>query len=242
MQKIKDIRDKFVELYKNKEFVLDKNGGSVIELIGESFEVDDTHIFMKPNLEYIEREIQWYESQSLNVKDIPGGPPKIWQQVSDKDGFINSNYGWCIYSAQNSYQYKNTLEELKKNTSSRRATMIYNRPNMWMQYNLNGRSDFMCTFATQHFIRNGVLITHVTMRSCDSIFGFRNDASWQWYVTVKLFNDLKEAGIELKDRKIIWTCGSLHVYDKQYYLVDHYIKTGETHITKEEYDKLYIFC
>jgi len=35
MQTIKDIRNKFAELYKNQDFIVDKNGGKVIELIGE---------------------------------------------------------------------------------------------------------------------------------------------------------------------------------------------------------------
>lgn len=239
MQRVKDIRDKFAELYKNEDFVVDKNGGKVIELIGESFLVDEESIFGEQNYEYIKRELEWYNSQSLNVKDIPGKTPKIWEQVATIDGSINSNYGWMIFSAENNSQYDNVLQELTNKPDSRRATMIYQRPTMWNEYNQHGMSDFVCTYGTQHFIRNNELITYVLMRSNDVVFGYRNDVAWHVHVIDKLANDLVKNGIEIEKIKIIWTSGSLHVYEAQFYLVDHYIKTGETHITKKEYDRIY---
>ena len=144
-----------------------------------------------------------------------------------------------IFSENNKFQYENAKIELIKNNFSRRATMIYNRPSMWEDYNKNGMSDFCCTYATQHFIRNKQLITYVIMRSNDAWAGYRNDFYWHNYITNKLFNELKDNNIELNDFKIIWTSGSLHLYEKQFYLIDHYIKTKETYITKDKYKELY---
>ena len=239
MQVIQDIRDKFAELYKNKEFVIDKNGGKTIELIGESFLCDEDFIFGEPNQDYIKKELEWYLSQSLNVNDIPGEVPKIWKRVSDVNGYINSNYGWMAFSEDNNNQYENALKELLRNQDSRRAVMIYQRPSMWHDYSFTGMSDFCCTWGTQHFIRNKELITHVVMRSNDSIFGLRNDKAWHQYVLDKLYNDLIDEDIELSSKKIIWTSGSLHIYDRHFYYIDHYIKTGEISIKKDDYNKLY---
>ena len=231
---VEDIREQFAALYQDGEFVTDKFGGKVLEIIGASFIADTELIFGAVNADYVERELEWYESQSLYVNDIPGGAPKIWQQVACKNGRINSNYGWCIWNSANGKQLKNVFAELTKNRESRRAVMIYTRPSMWQDYNENGRSDFMCTNAVQYVIRGGKVSAIVQMRSNDAWAGYRNDYAWQKYV-LELVAD--EVNAEIGD--IHWNAGSLHIYDRQFYLVDHYVKSGETEITKENYDKLY---
>jgi len=228
-----NVREAFVEAFQRDDFVTDKTGVKTIEIINASFIANEDHIFGAVNHDYVERELQWYKSRSLNVNSIPGGTPAIWKQVADSDGYINSNYGWAIYDAGNYEQYKNVVKELKNNPFSRRAAMIYNRPSMWLDYNTNGRSDFMCTYSTQHYIRNGVLETSVFMRSNDAWAGYRNDWHWQNHVHKEL-----AAELNVPAGKMHWNCGSLHVYEKQFYLVDHYMKTGETHITKADYDAL----
>lgn len=229
---VQDVRDQFAALYQDGEFVTDKFGGRVLEIVNANFIADEELIFGAVNKDYVERELDWYLSQSLYVNDIPGGAPKIWQQVACKNGRINSNYGWCIYSAANGSQYENVVAELKRNPDSRRATMIYTRPSMWTDYNENGRSDFMCTNDVQYIMRKGKLNAIVQMRSNDAWAGYRNDYAWQKYVLNSVANDINcEAG------DIYWNVGSLHVYDRQFYLVDHYVKTGEIHISKDDYDR-----
>lgn len=238
-----DIREEFKKLLSDKKFtsvnressMTDLVGGTTIEIINASFIADEDSIFGKVNQEYIQREEQWYNSQSLNVNDIPGGAPAIWKAVADKDGYINSNYGWCVYSYENTYpmydkhylvtssqeditnssQYTFALKELQKNPESRRAIMIYTRPSMWREYNLGGRSDFMCTNTVQYVIRNGALNAIVQMRSNDAVFGYKNDRAWQQHVLEKLANDLNVAVGNL-----YWNVGSLHVYARHYNLVD----------------------
>jgi thymidylate synthase len=112
---------------------------------------------------------------------------------------------------------------------------------MWEDYNENGRSDFMCTNAVQYILRNNKINAVVQMRSNDAWAGYRNDYAWQSFVleaVVECVN--KQANAKYEVGSIGWNVGSLHVYDRQFYLVDHYIKTGEISITKEEYDKLYV--
>ena len=225
-------------------------GNTTIEIINASFIADEDSIFGEVNWDYVKREEEWYNSKSRNVNDIPGGPPQIWKAVADSNGMINSNYGWCIYSPVNGFldfdgdvtassygkssQYDNAVAELRKNPESRRAIMIYTRPSMWRAFDQNGRSDFMCTNAVQYVIRDGAVHAIVQMRSNDSIFGFRNDRAWQQHVLEKLASD-----ISIEPGHLYWNVGSLHVYARHYYLVDHYSKTGELNISLKDYTERY---
>ncbi|AKU43690.1 thymidylate synthase [Citrobacter phage Merlin] len=234
---VEDIRDELCYALESEQFVIDKTGAKTIEIIGASFIADEELIFGAVNNEYVERELEWYKSQSLFVKDIPGGTPSIWEQVSSKNGEINSNYGWAIWSDENCSQYNMCLGELGNNPDTRRAIMIYTRPSMQFDYNRDGMSDFMCTNTVQYLIRNKRVHAIVSMRSNDVVFGFRNDYAWQKYVLDKLVSDLNEgdSSREYKAGDIIWNAGSLHVYERHFYLVDHYLKTGKSHVLKKDY-------
>ena len=211
---VMDIRQHFRDLLKHKVFVTDKTGVNMLEIVGANFVADEKSIFGNVNNDYVERELEWYKSMSLSVNDIPGGPPAIWKQVADDKGYINSNYGWCIWSQENHSQYENVYNELKNNPESRRAAMIYTRPNMWNDYKSNGRSDFMCTNTVQYMIRYNELDAVVQMRSNDVVFGYKNDYAWQSYVLDKLCLDL---GVQRGS--IHWNVGSLHVYERHFDLV-----------------------
>lgn len=191
----------------------------MVEIINITFQADEDYILREPNQEYIEREIQWYKSQSLYVDDIPGDTPKIWKQVSSTEGKINSNYGWCIFSADNGYQYNSAINHLKTDKNTRKAIMIYTRPSMQSDYNKNGMSDFICTNNVQLYIRNNKLIYCVNQRSCDAVFGFNNDLAWHKFVYEKLMMDLQETYPELQSEYIQYTCGSLHVYPRHQHLL-----------------------
>ena len=219
MNRVSDIRAKLIQKYKNEDFVIDKTGVKTIELIGESFIVDEDWIIRPPNYEYIERELAWYESQSLYVEDIPGQTPAIWKQVADKNGKINSNYGYLIWSEENGRQYEHVLNELKKNPNSRRAVMIYNRPTMHSDYYTDGMSDFICTYANDFLIRDGKLISHYLMRSNDAVFGANNDFAWARCVQTELAKDLN---VETGD--LVWTASSLHVYDRHFQFIEKLIE------------------
>lgn len=215
MQNVADIRAKLIQKYKDQDFVTDKTGVKTIEVIGESFIADEDWIIRKPNYEYIERELEWYKSQSLYVDDIPGDTPAIWKQVASDLGEINSNYGYLIWHEENHNQYDNVLKELKANPNSRRAVMIYNRPSMHEDYKRDGMSDFICTYANTFLIRDGKLISHYLMRSNDAVFGYDNDIHWAMHVQKQLASDLSvECG------NIIWTATNLHVYERHFKFIE----------------------
>lgn len=221
MNSIKDIRNKLTIKYTNKEFVEDKTGVKTIELIGESFLADEPTIFAPVNQEYIDREIEWYLSQSTNINDIYGeerDAPAAWKYAADKYGNINSNYGLLIFAPKYFSQFAEVQYELSINPNSRRAVMIYNRPSIWEEYKENGKSDFICTNAVNYFIRDNKLNAVVQMRSNDVVFGYRNDKAWQDYVMKELADSLN---VEVGD--MFWNAASLHIYEKHFKYLDEYL-------------------
>ena len=236
MLKTEDIKQLLIEKYKNDDFRETKTGVKTVELQGIQFEADKDSIIREPNYDYAKREIEWYESQSLNVNDIPGGAPTIWKQCADVNGDINSNYGWMIYSKENGSQYNNCLWQLINDPATREAVMIYNRPSMHVDAFANHKHDFCCTYAVQCFlnpiynyhtmpdgnkIKLGIetysLDYHVYMRSCDAVFGYCNDYLHHNHVFNKILKDLNEAfNLEIQRGKMIWNAGSLHVYERHF--------------------------
>jgi thymidylate synthase len=213
--RVSDIRNEFIVLKDIEQYVIDKSGVKTLEIINANFIANEPTIFGELNHDYINRELSWYIGMSRYIHDIPGGAPTIWKQVASSNGYINSNYGWCIWSVENYDQYENVLNELRINPNSRRAIMIYTRPTMWKDYNVDGMSDFMCTNTVQYVIRYNKLHAIVQMRSNDVVFGYRNDYAWQSYVLDLLCEDLSiERGL------IYWNVGSLHVYSRHFDMVN----------------------
>lgn len=216
---IQDVRDEFVQLWLERDKV--KPGGT-LEIIGASFLAAEPTIFGQVNRDYVERELQWYLSTSLNVNDIPGGPPKIWETVATSEGEINSNYGFLMFSAENGSQYTHVLKSLREKPDGRQATAIYTRPTMHTDWNRDGMHDFVCTNAVCYFVRDDAVHAVVQMRSNDAIFGYRNDYAWQKSVVDGLANDLGLAA-----GTITWQAASLHVYPRHWRLVQEYYETGK---------------
>ena len=227
-QTVNDIRTHFKNELGNENFTIDKTGQKTIELIGASFIADEDAIFGTPNAQYIEQEIEWYDSESTNIYDINRGvdavgndmeTPQAWKYTANKNGEITSNYGLLIYGEKYFEQYENALDELVKNPDSRRACMVYNRPSIWLEYNENGKNDFICTNAVTYYIRDGYLDCVIQMRSNDVIFGYRNDFAWQKHVRDTMANELTFNNIDVQAGDIYWQVQNLHVYERHFELV-----------------------
>lgn len=219
---IADIRNELKHLYKEGSF-RDGKYGKTVEIQNAHFLADEDWIIRKPNYDYAKREIEWYESQSLYVKDIPGEVPKIWQACADRDGKINSNYGWCIFSDENYRQFYNCVDRLLYDEHTREACMIYNRPSMQYDFNYHGMHDFMCTYAVQAFlnkVRDDINVCQldytVFMRSNDAVFGYCNDLQWHKYVQSKMIDELNQHNLNVIKGDIIWNAASLHVYERHF--------------------------
>ena len=228
MLKTEDIKNLFIEKYKNKDYR--KIGNAVqqsltIELQAIQFEVDKPWIIREPNYNYFNRELEWYKSESLNVNDIPGGAPEMWRMCSSPLGYINSNYGWMIWSKDNGYQFDNCFKKLLEDPHTREACMIYNRPSMQEEYNKNGMHDFCCTYSVQCFLnedeQNNTHLKYIVyMRSNDAVFGFNNDSLWHKYVQQKMSDILCDVlDCPVWPGKMMWNAGSLHIYERHFDLL-----------------------
>lgn len=119
------------------------------------------------NKNYAEYEWQWYLSGNNSAKEI-SKKAKIWLKCMDKNGNVNSNYG---YQWNKGNQINYIVNELKNNKNSRRASIsIYDAKDRY-----NFENDTPCTYAINFNIIDNKLNMSVMMRSNDLWFGFCND-------------------------------------------------------------------
>lgn len=230
MLKVSDIREHFKSELAAERFTTDKTGQLTIEILGASFLADEPAIFGTPSKSYIDAELAWYESRSTNIYDIHGTdkePPAAWKYSADPYGNINSNYGHLVFSEKYFEQFERAFDELWANPDSRRAQMVYNRPSIWVEYNENGKSDFICTNAQTFYIRDNQLHMVSQMRSNDVVFGYKNDYAWAQYLMDKFvnqWNELKDMSRTTDNPYIVrgdltWQVMNLHVYQRHFDLV-----------------------
>ena len=121
--------------------------------------------------DYAEAEWQWYLSGQNNINilgELYGKIPEIWKRMADKEGYVNSNYGW---QWKRGNQLDEVIDLLKTNPRTRQAAIsIYDRKEGYMYDN-----DTPCTYAVQFTIIGQKLDMCVTMRSNDLWYGFCND-------------------------------------------------------------------
>ena len=121
--------------------------------------------------DYAEAEWQWYLSGDRNIDklgDLYGKVPEIWKRMADKNGNVNSNYGW---QWKRNGQLAEVVDMLKYNPDTRQACISIYDGKEWDRY----INDTPCTYAVQFTIVNNKLDMCVTMRSNDLWYGFCND-------------------------------------------------------------------
>lgn len=207
------------------------------ELVHQVFLADKNYIVRKPKEPYQSNELHWFISQSRNVEDLKslaGFTPKIWEEIAEIDGTVNSNYGWCCLSKENGNQFWNAMKHLELDRNSRRAIMIYNRPTMhedWIANRGNNnlrwqykeseeykklRGDFICCQNNHFIIRGDKLIMTVHMRSLDAVFGYNADYIWFDFIFNKAVQYLKKTYPELERGDMVIYADSVHVYERHY--------------------------
>jgi thymidylate synthase len=123
------------------------------------------------NEEYAKAEWQWYLSGDQNIDklgEIYGKIPPIWQRMADRDGNVNSNYGWQ-WKRNNQIDY--VVGKLRTNPNTRHAAISIYDCKEYPKYN----TDTPCTYAVQFTILDNKLNMSVYMRSNDLWYGFCND-------------------------------------------------------------------
>ena len=123
------------------------------------------------NEEYAAAEWAWYLSGDPRVTTLGklyGKIPAIWKNMADKNGEVNSNYG---YQWKRNDQLENVINILEHGYDTRQAAIsIYDGKEM-NKYEF----DTPCTYAIQFTVVQNKLYMSVYMRSNDLWYGFCND-------------------------------------------------------------------
>lgn len=165
--------------------------------------------FRRSSPYYVAQEYFWYHSGDRNVESI-AKYAGFWRRIANEDGTVNSNYGAYIFDKNykpidGMSRWEYLVDTLKRDPDSRQA--ILQIPII----DTLGTKDVCCTSNIQFFIRNGVLMTTVYMRSNDLNKGFCNDIP---FFTSLQINLAKELGV-----KVGWyrhCVGSMHIYEPDF--------------------------
>ena len=154
--------------------------------------------------DYAEAEWKWYLSGNNNISklgELYGKVPEIWRRMADREGFVNSNYGW---QWRRGGQLDDVIDMLRIHPKTRQAAIsIYDRKEGYMYDN-----DTPCTYAVQFTIIEQKLNMCVTMRSNDLWYGFCNDQ----YCFSKL-QELVATELGLSIGNYYHFAHNLHLYD-----------------------------
>lgn len=167
----------------------------------------------KLNIAYIKREFLWYlrgDKHDLSICEHA----KLWKDIVNTDGTINSNYGQYIFGSIN--QFDNVVKILKDDKDSRRGSIVI----LNSGHLLSDTKDVPCTYSINFRIRNNELNMSVMMRSQDAIFGMGNDCPTFSFIHEMMFNVLKETYPELRIGNYNHTTNSFHVYERHFKMLE----------------------
>jgi thymidylate synthase len=159
---------------------------------------------------YLKEELEWYLSGSLNA-DL--APSKFWLKLADHHGKITSNYGHMVlydkkYRGQTAMEY--VVSTLVEDRASRRAVIHYGESKDFWPDN----KDTPCTIVAQVLIRQDRLHMHIFQRSVDAVMGLGYDIPWHAYVMQEIFRRWPSTRDPISLGRLVHTCGSLHLYEK----------------------------
>ena len=176
---------------------------------GVAFEIIDplsnTITARKWSKHYAQSEWLWYLSENPSIKEI-SKLAKIWADIADKNGNVNSNYG---YQWARTRQLNRVLSQLITNPNTRRASIsIYDGKETHLY-----EKDTPCTYAIGFNIIKNRLTMYISMRSCDLIYGFCNDQ-----YCFSMLHQLVANCLNIPIGSCNWSIQSLHIYEKHWNL------------------------
>jgi thymidylate synthase len=218
-------RNMYVKLSENGK-IFSPRGLKVLEI--ENFSIDLPPYYRwinftsrKLNVEYTKREFLWYlraDNQDISICEYA----KLWKQMINDRGIINSNYGQYIFGEDGQFDY--VVEELKKDKDSRRASMMI----LSRSHIQSNDADRPCTYALNFRIRDNKLNMSVHMRSNDAIYGSGNDFPAFSFIHEMMFKTLQETYSELEYGIYHHCVDSFHIYEKHFPILAE-IVAGDTY-------------
>jgi thymidylate synthase len=173
------------------------------------------------SLHYLCRELIAYFRGSLNVEDGLARASSNWRRHANKDGKINSNYGYYVFYQKvgNQTQYEWVVSNLRRNPQSRKALININQP----VHKDNETKDFPCTIAAQFFVRNGCLCCEVSSRSADVVLGLPYDMGFFSFLNELVYQDIAataNGGGQLQLGYTMIKASFTQIYDKTAHKAD----------------------
>jgi thymidylate synthase len=154
--------------------------------------------------EYAGLEYEWYKSANPNPEMV--SKAKMWNEIKDEDGLVNSNYGvfWKKFG-----QLEHIKKLLRDDLHTRRAVIVH-----YDVHDIGGYTkDTPCNLVLNFYIDEGWLHLTVFARSIDLVYGFCND---QYCLSRLLIDVADELGFDLGHLNYFIT--NLHIYEKHYYI------------------------
>lgn len=213
------------KLINSPEFVVSPRGEKVSEIVNCELKIDNPLACLYKNdrrssqLKYISAELLWYLSGDLTTTFIKRYS-KFWEKLKNTDETINSNYGWLLfyekmYPEQMS-QWEWAYNCLINDKDTRQAVMHFNLPKH--QYSSN--KDFVCTMYGDFLIRDNKLHFTIHMRSNDVILGLPTDIPFFCLLQINMWNLLKDKYEGLELGSYTHFVNSMHLYGRNYDLVN----------------------
>jgi thymidylate synthase len=179
------------------------------------------------SVKYIKKEFLWYLKGDRFDTSICEHA-KIWRDVVNKDGSINSNYGQYIFAGEDN-QFDNVVRTLSKDKDSRRASIsILSKDHL-----LSDTNDVPCTYSLNFRIRKNRLNMSVMMRSQDAVFGMGNDAPCFSFIHEMMFVVLKDTYPDLEYGNYFHHADSFHVYERHFELLQRIVLDGDPFVPVE---------
>lgn len=215
-------------------------GKPIRELLAASFTLTDprNRLISSParavNYGFAVGELCWYMRGDSDLATMLYYNRRM-AQFSDDGVSINSAYGARILNGgavtdASPSQWALCIEELRRDTDSRRAVMHINQPRDLRKAISFGSKDVPCTLSLQVLVRDRRLHMHAVMRSNDVVWGLPYDVFSFTCLQEAFLYQLQEAGVPVDDLgSYHHTAGSLHLYDTHYGLAGL--------VTKEDWDR-----
>lgn len=169
--------------------------------------------------EYAELEWNWYLSGNRSPEMVEK-TAKIWADMKDDSGYVNSNYGnWW----ERNQQYLKAIDLLAADENSRRSVVVHYNPDEVEQY----AKDTPCNLVLNFYIEEGKINVTVFARSIDLVYGFCNDQ----YCFAKL---LEDAAYRLNRQvgAMHFFITDLHVYKKHWKMKENFYNEKQLSLFK----------
>lgn len=183
---------------------------------------------------YTSKELDLYNSCSNKVEDFAKAS-KFWNNIANKDGTVNSAYGYLIWKKESHGDldkedcilFNGTMNKrmrtpwewakmsLIKDKDTRQAILRFSLP----EHQWDGNKDQVCTMHGNFLIREDELHFSVVMRSNDLVLGLAFDCPFFCSLMDKMVEELKPHYPDLKKGSYTHTVHSLHIYEKNEELV-----------------------